>query len=157
VNIEGLASRNGRLFVGLRGPNLDGNAFVLEVGANDVFGGKSQPSYTLHRLQMGPGLGVREIGAVRSGFLLIAGNSASEPSEKYTQSVDMTRTGIPHGRGTEPGRRSTRSAHSQRDRKAEASVLEELGPRTVLVLFEARGRAAPRSIDSIDHGGKHIG
>lgn len=88
VNIEGLAARNGRLFVGLRGPNLDGNAFVLEVGANDVFGGKSQPSYTLHRLQMGPGLGVREIVAVRSGFLLIAGNSASEPSEKYTQSVD---------------------------------------------------------------------
>jgi len=76
------------LFVGLRGPNLDGNAFVLEVGANYVFAGKSQPSYTLHRLQMGPGLGVREIVAVRSGFLLIAGNSASEPSEKYTQSVD---------------------------------------------------------------------
>jgi hypothetical protein len=88
VNIEGLAVRNGRLFVGLRGPNLDGNAFVLEVGANDVFGGKAQPPYTLHKLQLGPGLGIREIVAARSGFLIIAGNSAAEPSEKYTQSVD---------------------------------------------------------------------
>jgi hypothetical protein len=88
VNIEGLAVRNGRLFVGLRGPNLEGNAFVLEVGADDVFGGKSQPPSTLHKLQLGPGLGIREIVAVRSGFLLIAGNSASEPSDKYAQSVD---------------------------------------------------------------------
>jgi hypothetical protein len=37
---------------------------------------------------MGPGLGIREIVAATSGFLIIAGNSASEPSEKYTQSVD---------------------------------------------------------------------
>jgi hypothetical protein len=88
VNIEGLAIRNGRLFVGLRGPNLEGNAFVLEVAANDVFGGRAQPPYTLHKLQVGPGLGIREIVAIRSGFLIIAGNSAAEPSEKFTQSVD---------------------------------------------------------------------
>jgi hypothetical protein len=88
VNIEGLAVKDGRLFVGLRGPNLEGNAFVLEVRANDVFGGKSLPPYTLHKLQLGPGLGIREIVATRSGFLIIAGNSASEPSDKYAQSVD---------------------------------------------------------------------
>lgn len=88
VNIEGLAVRDGRLFVGLRGPNLEGSAFVLEVRAEDVFGGKPLPPYTLHKLQMGPGLGIREIVAAQSGFLIIAGNSAAEPSEKYTQSAD---------------------------------------------------------------------
>lgn len=88
VNIEGLAVRNGRLFVGFRGPNLEGNAFVLEVRAEDVFGNQPVPAYTLHKLKMGPGLGIREIVAAKSGFVIIAGNSASEPSEKYTQSVD---------------------------------------------------------------------
>jgi hypothetical protein len=88
ANIEGLAIRNGRLFVGLRGPNLEGNAFVLEVGAEDVFSGKPQPPYTLHKLPLGVGYGIREIVAGRSGFLIIAGNSASEPSDKYTQSMD---------------------------------------------------------------------
>ncbi len=88
VNIEGLAVRNGRLFVGLRGPNLEGKAFVLEIAAEDVFSGKPQPQYTLHKLPLGVGYGIREIVAARSGFLIIAGNSASEPSDKYTQSMD---------------------------------------------------------------------
>lgn len=88
VNIEGLAVRDGQLFVGLRGPNLEGNAFVLEVRADDVFGGTPLPRYILHKLQVGPGLGIREIVASQSGFLIIAGNSAAEPSEKYTQAVD---------------------------------------------------------------------
>jgi len=88
VNIEGLAVRDGRLFVGLRGPSLEGSAFVLEVRAEDVFDGKPLPPYTLHKLQMGPGLGIREIVAAQSDFLIIAGNSAAEPSEKYTQSVE---------------------------------------------------------------------
>ncbi len=88
VNIEGLAVRDGRLFVGLRGPNLEGNAFVVEVRADDVFKGGSIPSYTLHGLPLGAGLGIREIVAAKSDLLIIAGHSASEPSEKYTQSAD---------------------------------------------------------------------
>ncbi len=88
VNIEGLAVRDGRLFVGLRGPNLEGNAFILEVRADDVFTDGPLPACVLHRLQLGAGYGIREIVAGRSSFLIIAGNSASEPSEKYTQSED---------------------------------------------------------------------
>ena len=88
VNIEGLAVRNGRLFVGLRGPNLAGDAFVLELRADDVFAGQPRPAYVLHRLRLGAGFGIREIVAAQSSFLIIAGNSAAEPSEKYTQSVD---------------------------------------------------------------------
>jgi hypothetical protein len=88
VNIEGLAVRDGRLFVGLRSPNLEGDAFVLEIPADDVFRGNPQPNYVLHRLRLGAGFGIREIVAGRAEFLIIAGNSASEPSEKYTQSMD---------------------------------------------------------------------
>ncbi|HON92708.1 MAG TPA: DUF3616 domain-containing protein [Sedimentisphaerales bacterium] len=88
VNIEGLTVRQGRLFIGFRGPNLEGNAFVLEVDADELFTGRSRPSYVLHTLHLGAGLGIREIVAAKSGFLIIGGNSASEPSERFTQSVD---------------------------------------------------------------------
>jgi hypothetical protein len=88
VNIEGLAARNGHLFVGFRNPNLDGYAFVLEIAADDVFGKQTRPNYVLHRLRVGAGLGIREIVAAQSGFLMIMGNAGSEPSEKYTEAED---------------------------------------------------------------------
>ncbi len=83
LNIEGLAVRDGRLFFGFRGPNLDGAAFVLEIRADDVFSRKSRPEYVLHRLALGNGLGIREIVAARTCFLIIAGNSGAEPSDRF--------------------------------------------------------------------------
>jgi hypothetical protein len=88
VNIEGLAARNGHLFVGFRNPNLDGYTFVLEIAAEDVFGKQARPNYVLHRLRVGAGLGIREMVAAQSGFLMIVGNAGSEPSEKYTEAED---------------------------------------------------------------------
>ena len=88
VNIEGLAARNGRLYVGFRSPNLQGDALVMEIRADDVFGGTPRPAYTLHRLHLGPGLGIRDLVAAQSSFLLIAGNAGSEPSKEYPESQD---------------------------------------------------------------------
>jgi hypothetical protein len=88
VNIEGLAVRDGHLFVGLRNPNLNGYAFVIEVPADEVFTGAKQPAHRLHRLKLGKGLGIREIVAARSGFLIIAGNAGSEPSKKHALALD---------------------------------------------------------------------
>jgi hypothetical protein len=88
LNIEGLAVRDGRLFVGFRNPNLDGDAFVMEIAAADVFGRRPRPVYRLHKLPLGPGLGIREIVAGKTGFLIIAGNAGSEPSETYADSQD---------------------------------------------------------------------
>jgi hypothetical protein len=88
INIEGLAACNGQLFVGFRNPNLGGCAFVMEIRADDVFGGKTRPPYTLHKLRLGEGLGIREIVAAKSCFLMIAGNAGSEPSKKYGESED---------------------------------------------------------------------
>ena len=86
VNIEGLAVRGGRLFVGFRNPNLGGVAFVLEIAATDVFENRPRPQYVLHKLRLGGGLGIREIVAAKSGFLIIAGNAGSEPSERFIES-----------------------------------------------------------------------
>jgi len=88
VNIEGLAVRHERLYIGFRSPNLEGNALVLEIRAEDAFDGTPRPSTTLHRLPLGPGLGIRELVAARSSFLLIAGNAGSEPSAEYPESQD---------------------------------------------------------------------
>jgi hypothetical protein len=147
VNIEGLAVREGRLFVGLRSPNLDGDAFVVEVAADDVFAKVTQPAYTLHRLRLGEGLGIREIVAAREGFLLIAGNAGSEPSNAYPQAVDYEK-----GRGYRLFRWSGVGRDVEKigpipnpPGKAEAMTILDEGPdhTTVLVLFDGPKGGAP--------------
>jgi hypothetical protein len=91
INIEGLAIRAGRLFVGLRNPNIEGRAFVLEVSAEDVFAGVGRPTYILHKLMLGAGLGIREIVAAESGFLISAGNAGSEPSKAFPRAKDYAK------------------------------------------------------------------
>jgi hypothetical protein len=147
VNIEGLAIRAGQLFVGLRSPNLDGYAFVLEVGADAVFSKVPRPAYTLHRLMLGKGLGIREIVAARRGFLIIAGNAGSEPSDVYLQAEDYQES-----RGYElfgwDGSGST--VHKigpipNPPGKAEAmTILDETSEQaTVLILFDGPREGAP--------------
>ncbi|GAA5481631.1 DUF3616 domain-containing protein [Haloferula sargassicola] len=80
LNIEGLTARDGLLFIGLRAPNLDGDGIVLEVPANAPFEA-SPASLKVHRLQLGKGRGIREIAAVRDGFVIVTGN-ASAPATK---------------------------------------------------------------------------
>jgi len=140
VNIEGLAVRDGRLFVGLRGPNLGGVAFVMEVPVEEVFAGRPRPVYALHKLRIGEGLGIREIVAARTGFLIIAGNAGAEPSEKFTESENYEKDRefslvFWDGKGSE-----VRRIGSIPDPpgKAEAmTILEESASEiTVLILFD---------------------
>ncbi len=147
VNIEGLAIRQGRLLVGLRNPNLDGYAFVLEVEAEAVFSGVSRPAYTLHKLMLGEGLGIREIVAARQGFLIIAGNAGSEPSDVYLQAEDYEeRRGYDlfrwDGRGS-----AVRKIGSIPDPpgKAEAMTIlaDEPDYTEILVLFDGARQGAP--------------
>jgi hypothetical protein len=84
VNIEGLAAKDGKLFVGFRSPNLKGKAYVVEIRPEVLFAGPGKPSYKLHDVALGPGLGIREIVTLQSGneyngFLIIAGNAGCEP------------------------------------------------------------------------------
>jgi len=152
VNIEGLAVRNGRLFVGFRSPNLGGCAFVLEIPADRVFGSKSRPVETqnvasLHRLRLGEGIGIREIVAAKSCFLIIAGNAGSEPSEKYTDSEDYEADRdfflfTWDGKGPEVHKIGPIPDVAG---KAEAmTILEETGDHiTVLMLFDGEKRGQP--------------
>jgi hypothetical protein len=140
VNIEGLAVRNGQLFVGFRNPNLGGYAFVMEIRADDVFGGAARPAYTLHKVRLGEGLGIREIVAARSGFLIIAGNAGSEPSKKYgaAEDYDKDRDFSLYrwdGKSTDADRIG---ALPRVEGKAEAmAILEETADSvTVLILFD---------------------
>jgi len=147
VNIEGLAVRTGRLFFGLRSPNLGGVAFVLEISAADVFGGNAKPDYTLHKLNLGAGLGIREIVAARTCFLIIAGNSGAEPSETYTHAENYRQ-----GRGYTLFTWNGRGPDVHRvgpipnpPGKAEAmTILEESADHaTVLILFDGPKRGRP--------------
>lgn len=72
VNIEGLAARAGRLYFGLRGPSIAGKAYVIEVGASELFS-KVTPRPIVHTLPLGRNTGIRAMTKVRDGMLLISG------------------------------------------------------------------------------------
>ncbi len=147
VNIEGLAARDGRLFVGLRNPSVEGHAFVLEVRADDVFSSAPNPSTTLHKLRLGTGYGLREIVPTRAGFLVLAGNAGSEPSDKYpkSQNFDPTREFVLfHWDGRTPDVQRIGSL-SDPPGKAEAILVvqEQDAEITVLILFDGPAGGAP--------------
>ena len=147
INIEGLAVREGQLFVGLRNPNLDGCAFVLEVAADDVFAKVERPAYTLHKLMLGAGLGIREIVAAKHGFLMIAGNAGSEPSDVYPKAQDYEK-GRGYGLFRWDGKGS--AVHKigpipNPPGKAEAMMIldETADEATVLILFDGPKQGRP--------------
>ena len=83
VNIEGLAVRDGRLYFGFRGPALKGGALVLAVDADALFDLQAvrDPKATLTRVALGAHRGIRDMVAVQSGFLLLAGPDDSPASK----------------------------------------------------------------------------
>jgi hypothetical protein len=85
-NIEGLTSSNGRLYIGLRAPNKSGNGVVIDLAAVDLFNGKPTP-LVCHRVDIGEGRGIREIAAVRGGFILVTGNASAESSKKIPDTL----------------------------------------------------------------------
>lgn len=85
LNIEGLASSKGVLFIGLRAPNIRGNALIMEMDPSTLFDqGEQKP--VLHQAAVGLGRGIREIAALTQGFLLLTGNASAEASKKFPQS-----------------------------------------------------------------------
>lgn len=147
VNVEGLAIRNGTLYVGFRNPNLDGFAFVIEVKAADLFAGKGRPKYTLHKLALGKGLGIREMVAAQSCFLIIAGNAGSAPSEESPTSEDYDGdTGFALFAWSGSGTAVHRIDAIPRPRgKAEAMTILDESPEeaTVLVLCDSAKDGGP--------------
>ena len=86
VNIEGLALQNGRLYFGFRGPALDGTAGVLAVDADALFSG-GEVHASLTPLALGPGRGIRDLVAVKTGFLVLAGPDDNDGHKKRSWTV----------------------------------------------------------------------
>ena len=103
LDIEGLAGREGVLFLGLRAPVRDGEATILSMEVDALWGGKAasgggqaasggdqaasgsdqatsgsgQATVTHHRIALGEGRGIRDLVALAddAGFLVLAGPS----------------------------------------------------------------------------------
>jgi hypothetical protein len=74
ANIEGIAVRDDRIYLGFRGPSLDGRAFILAVNVNGVFGNEAiNPK--VHAIRLGPATGIRDLAVLRrdKGMLVLAG------------------------------------------------------------------------------------
>ena len=96
LDIEGLAGREGVLFLGLRAPVRDGEATILSMEVAALWGGKAasgsgqaasgsgqaasggdEATVTHHRIALGEGRGIRDLVALAddAGFLVLAGPS----------------------------------------------------------------------------------
>jgi hypothetical protein len=83
INIEGLAVQDGRLYFGFRGPVLNGAAQVLAVTADALFdpAEHSDPKAVMIPVALGPHRGIRDMVAVKTGFLLLAGPDDSDAGQ----------------------------------------------------------------------------
>jgi hypothetical protein len=86
-NIEGLTCKAGKLYIGVRGPNVNGHTFVIEMTPEPLFNNQ-MPTGKIHELPVGAGQGIREIAALPVGFLVLTGNAGSEPSKQFPESLD---------------------------------------------------------------------
>jgi Protein of unknown function (DUF3616) len=77
LNIEGLAVRDGQLYLGLRAPVLEGRAFIVRVAIDGVFGSIT-PAPKVLPLGLGPSVGIRDIVRVEGGFLILTGPALPE-------------------------------------------------------------------------------
>lgn len=88
-NIEGLTWSGGKLWFGLRAPNQDGRGLVLELAPGQLFDGGKPAAMSVHELAITQGRGIREIAAVRDGFIVLTGNASAEASKKIPVSAAL--------------------------------------------------------------------
>jgi hypothetical protein len=86
LNIEGLTWSEGKLFFGLRAPHKEGRGLVIELATGELFGGEPGP-LKLHSIPVARDRGIREIAAVRGGFVVLTGNASAEASKKIPQTA----------------------------------------------------------------------
>jgi hypothetical protein len=87
VNIEGLAARDGRLFIGLRAPSPSGQALVLEIAAGDLFSAGAEPVPVVHRVAVGEGRGIRDMTMTPRGLVVLAGPLNTKAAERPTPAM----------------------------------------------------------------------
>jgi hypothetical protein len=86
LNIEGLTVSNDRLFFGLRAPNKNGRALIIEAAPGDLFHGKPG-KLKVHEIAIEENRGIREIVAIQDGFIIVTGNASAEASKKIPNTL----------------------------------------------------------------------
>jgi hypothetical protein len=79
TNIEGIAVKGGWMYLGLRGPSVKGNAFVLRVNARAAFKRNASLRADVRPLKLGTNIGIRDLAAIDRGILVLAGPTREEP------------------------------------------------------------------------------
>ncbi|MDB6070494.1 MAG: hypothetical protein JWL81_1665 [Verrucomicrobiales bacterium] len=148
-NIEGLTWHEGKLFFGVRGPNVQGKTFVIETTPATLFGG-GLPDAKIHELPVGEARGIREIAAVRDGFIVITGNASAEATKKFPTSQTRMADKVFDVFLWRPGKEPEVSSIGVLPRpmeKAEAVLILEDAPAYVdlLVVFDGATDGGPQS------------
>ena len=87
VDIEGIAHTSSeRLLIGLRSPVLDGQAHLLSIDVEALFGRKGSRQDTAERygLPLGDGAGIRDLAWLPEGVLILAGPSTDDDDPPFT-------------------------------------------------------------------------
>ncbi len=86
LDLEGFAVSDGRVFAGLRGPNLNGEAFVVSADAGYLFS-RDEPAargeIRVDRLKLGDGIGIRDLAPLKDGRLLVLTGPVRERKQPY--------------------------------------------------------------------------
>lgn len=135
VNIEGLAYKSGRIFVGLRGPSVDGSAYIRSVNADALFSEK-KPDVETIEVALGEGIGIRDLAAVSDGLLVLAG-----PVQKAGPYA-IHHLGLPSGTFT----KLTDLKMPETDQKAETILVlkEDAETANVLIMYDGAADGNPR-------------
>ena len=130
ANIEGIAVKDGRMYLGFRGPSVNGEAFVISVDAGVVFVPDKALDGRLIPLKLGADTGIRDLAAVSNGLLILSGPVNEQKVAPTVRYWDIT-TKMP-GPATE-------LAVADKHAKAETLLIlnDEAGePWRVLVMFD---------------------
>lgn len=147
LNIEGLAVTGGRLYAGLRAPNLGGKAFLVSVPVEALFAeGTTALSAEVGTiaLEAGPDAGIRDLTILPDGrMLVLTGASRNGLPVPYRLSLADLPGGTLTPVATLAPVRGENEKGKRIDGKAEAVV--PLGPGRVLVLFDSLRNGAPHA------------
>jgi hypothetical protein len=73
ANIEGIAVKRGRMYLGFRGPSVAGRGFILSADANAVFSDSKKLNAKLDTVALGETTGIRDLAPVENGILILSG------------------------------------------------------------------------------------
>lgn len=88
LNVEGLAVRGDELMLGLRGPSLDGSAYIVTMSVKSAFPSESNPpagAGQAYPLPLGPGMGIRDLASLPDGRLLVLAGPVLDADDKPGQ------------------------------------------------------------------------